>query len=78
MIQKFAEKNRREPRRLTAEALGKLETHPFPGNIRELDVILKKAFVASPRVRIGAEAVCPAPPRASIPTASSKRTNPWL
>jgi DNA-binding NtrC family response regulator len=41
------------PRRLSPEALSALESHPFPGNVRELENLLERAIVLSDREELG-------------------------
>jgi DNA-binding NtrC family response regulator len=66
LLFRFSQKNRCEPKPLAPAALQKLEAHTFPGNIRELGVILKKAFVDSPGSQIEAEAVHTGPPLSGL------------
>jgi len=66
LLFRFAQKNRCEPKPLSPAAQQKLEAHTFPGNIRELEVILKKAFVDSPGDRIEAEVVHTGPPLSGL------------
>jgi len=47
-LQRFNEEYNQK-RRISAEALAMLQTHSFPGNVRELENILKRAVVMSDR-----------------------------
>jgi DNA-binding NtrC family response regulator len=57
------------PRRLSPEALSALESHPFPGNVRELENLLERAIVLSDREELSVE---------DLPLPSSERPAPNL
>ncbi len=52
-MRKFAAEHHR-PAQLTAEAMRKLESHDFPGNVRELENMIERAFALSSSPIIGA------------------------
>ncbi len=54
-LHSFAHVNRLEPKHLTEAAQRKLETYYWFGNIRELENVLKRAFVLTPGTVIDAE-----------------------
>lgn len=44
-IRKFCEKNKREVKTISREALDLLMRHPYPGNVRELENIIERAIL---------------------------------
>ena len=44
-LRKYARRNARAARSLSEEALAKLETYPFPGNVRELENVIERAAI---------------------------------
>ncbi len=49
--------NQGKPRRLTAGALARLATHPFPGNIREMRNVIERASLLTADTEIGTEVI---------------------
>jgi two-component system, NtrC family, response regulator HydG len=47
-LSRYAQKNRRDPPTLSAEALAALVGYEWPGNIRELENVIERAVVLSP------------------------------
>jgi two-component system NtrC family response regulator len=47
-LQKYCQEHRKPPITLSPEAEGALLTHPWPGNIRELENLISRAVVLSP------------------------------
>ena len=82
LAQHFMAKLRRElgkgPGAIADDAMARLARHPWPGNIRELENVLKNAFVMAETARIhaGDLGALPAPeaPRRPAPTAARGRT----
>jgi transcriptional regulator with GAF, ATPase, and Fis domain len=61
----------REPMPLGADALREVMRHPLPGNVRQLDNLLRRAFVMAAGPQIRAVDLDLAPPRASQPPKTS-------
>ncbi len=59
------------PKRMTAEALKKIMTYAFPGNIRELRNLLERAHIMGPSEQITADEL-PVGPRDQVAPASQK------
>jgi two-component system response regulator PilR (NtrC family) len=66
ILQRIAREYECEPATLTAEAVARLKAHDFPGNVRELENILERAFTLCDAELIGEEDLqvgnVPAPP----------------
>ena len=63
----------RKPPELSREALRRLSTHPFPGNVRELQNVLTRAFVLATGPKIQAQDVDLGAARARGPRAGTRR-----
>jgi DNA-binding NtrC family response regulator len=55
ILARLAREAGREPPELTPDALRSLMSHAFPGNVRELENLLTRAFVLGSGPRIGAQ-----------------------
>jgi DNA-binding NtrC family response regulator len=62
-VAKYCEKNRLEPKRLSAKALKLLIDHPWPGNVRELENVIERAVLTSPGREIDPGTLFPEPER---------------
>jgi two-component system, NtrC family, response regulator AtoC len=52
-LRKFAEREGKKIQGLTREALGVLVSHPYPGNVRELENVIERAIVFAERDVLG-------------------------
>ena len=52
-IKTMSQENHKEPKQLTAEAIKKLQSYPWPGNARELANIMERAVVMDSGSKIG-------------------------
>lgn len=55
ILQRLAHDAEKQPPELGQDALRRLSAHPFPGNVRELENVLTRAFVLAPGSKIRAE-----------------------
>ncbi len=62
-----------EPARLSADAIARLRTHDFPGNVRELENVLERALALGSDAAIGAEDLHFEPVREDAGVARSPR-----
>jgi serine/threonine-protein kinase PknK len=69
----LARNAQRTPPELAQEALRRLSAHPFPGNVRELQNVLTRAFVLATGPKIQAEDIDLGVARARGPRAGSRR-----
>jgi DNA-binding NtrC family response regulator len=56
-IEKYGRELRKSIKRITPEALRKLETYSWPGNVRELSNVLQRAIILSPNETITPELI---------------------
>jgi len=52
ILQRIAERSGLAPTRLSETAVGALQRHPFPGNVRELENVLERALALAPGVEL--------------------------
>jgi len=69
----LARSAKRKPPELSQEALRVLSAHPFPGNVRELQNVLTRAFVLASGPKIQAHDIDLGGARARGPRAGSRR-----
>jgi len=62
LLQRLAERNASPAPALSPAALARLASHPFPGNVRELENLLERALALHPGTTLEAEAIWLAPP----------------
>jgi two-component system, NtrC family, response regulator PilR len=60
-------------RQLSREAISKLESYPFPGNVRELRNLIERAYILSPAAEIGPESF---PVTNSVPVHQERNGGP--
>jgi DNA-binding NtrC family response regulator len=73
ILERLAREAARTAPELLPEALRRLSGHPFPGNVRELENVLTRAFVLATGARIRAQDLDLGPRRAVAPRAQSRR-----
>jgi serine/threonine-protein kinase PknK len=73
ILQRLAKDAGKKPPELGQDALRRLSAHPFPGNVRELENVLTRAFVLAPGAKIRAEDLDLGARRAPTPRARSRR-----
>jgi transcriptional regulator with GAF, ATPase, and Fis domain len=73
ILQRLANEAGKKPPELGQDALRRLSAHPFPGNVRELENVLTRAFVLAPGAKIRAEDLDLGARRAPAPRARSRR-----
>ena len=73
ILQRLAQASGKKPPELGQDALRRLSTHPFPGNVRELENVLTRAFVLALGSKIRAEDLDLGARRAPAPRARSRR-----
>jgi two-component system response regulator PilR (NtrC family) len=71
ILERLAGQSGQPPARLTAEALGELQRHEFPGNIRELENILERALALTTSRDIDVQDLRLSGPLASEPPAAA-------
>jgi DNA-binding NtrC family response regulator len=70
----FARQERREPRRLTMEAVQKLMGYDWPGNVRQLEAVIQRAVILSAGPQIEADDISlPEDAEAPLPAAMCLR-----
>jgi len=57
LLEELARRTGKTARRLTPEALTRLEAHDWPGNVRELANVLERALILSPGEELGPDVV---------------------
>ncbi|HET9036967.1 MAG TPA: sigma 54-interacting transcriptional regulator [Myxococcaceae bacterium] len=57
LLEELARRTGKLARRLTAEALSRLEGHDWPGNVRELANVLERALILAPGRELGPEVI---------------------
>ena len=57
LLEELARRTGKTARRLTSEALARLEAHDWPGNVRELANVLERALILAPAEELGAEVI---------------------
>jgi len=55
ILERLAREAGKKPPALSQDALRLLSAHPFPGNVRELENVLTRAFVLAPGEKLRAE-----------------------
>jgi serine/threonine-protein kinase PknK len=73
ILQRLANDAGKNPPELGQDALRRLSAHPFPGNVRELENVLTRAFVLATGAKIRAEDLDLGARRAPAPRARSRR-----
>ena len=73
ILERLSREAGRKAPELTPDALRRLSAHPFPGNVRELENVLTRAFVLSGGARIRAEDLDLGARRAVASRAGSRR-----
>jgi len=73
ILQRLAHEAGKKPPELAQDALRRLSAHPFPGNVRELENVLTRAFVLASGAKIRAEELDLGGKRAPAPRARSRR-----
>jgi serine/threonine-protein kinase PknK len=73
ILQRLAQEAGKKPLELGQDALRRLAAHPFPGNVRELENVLTRAFVLASGPKIRAEELDLGGKRAAAPRARSRR-----
>jgi serine/threonine-protein kinase PknK len=73
ILQRLAHDAGKKPPELGQDALRRLSAHPFPGNVRELENVLTRAFVLASGSKIRAEDLDLGARRAPAPRARSRR-----
>ena len=73
ILQRLAHEAGKRPPELGQDALRRLSAHPFPGNVRELENVLTRAFVLAAGPKIRAEELDLGGKRAPAPRARSRR-----
>jgi DNA-binding NtrC family response regulator len=73
ILERLAHDAKKAPPSLGQDALRRLSAHPFPGNVRELENVLTRAFVLAPGAKIRAEDLDLGPRRAPAVRARSRR-----
>jgi serine/threonine-protein kinase PknK len=73
ILQRLAQGSGKKPPELGQDALRRLSAHPFPGNVRELENVLTRAFVLASGAKIRAEDLDLGGRRAPAPRARSRR-----
>jgi DNA-binding NtrC family response regulator len=66
-LQKYAEANGSPAEVFAPEAMARLLTHFWPGNIRELENVIQRAVILCPSREIGPELIQPEPSRTAAP-----------
>ncbi|GIW79949.1 MAG: sigma-54-dependent Fis family transcriptional regulator [Gemmatales bacterium] len=66
-VERYSEENRREPPRLTADALRALREYNWPGNVRELENYIERAIVLHSEDELTAEMILPPPEERACP-----------
>ena len=57
LLGELARRTGKTARRLTPEALARLEAHDWPGNVRELANVLERALILAPGEELGSEVI---------------------
>ncbi|HZJ55583.1 MAG TPA: sigma 54-interacting transcriptional regulator [Myxococcaceae bacterium] len=57
LLEQLARRTGKPARRLTPEALSRLEAHDWPGNVRELANVLERALILAPGQELGPEVI---------------------
>ncbi len=57
LLEELARRTRKTARRLTPEALARLEAHDWPGNVRELANVLERALILAPGEELGPDVI---------------------
>jgi transcriptional regulator with GAF, ATPase, and Fis domain len=57
LLEELARRTGKPARRLTPEALARLEAHEWPGNVRELANVLERALILAPGEKLGPEVI---------------------
>jgi serine/threonine-protein kinase PknK len=73
ILQRLGHDAGKKPAELGQDALRRLSAHAFPGNVRELENVLTRAFVLAPGAKIRAEDLDLGGKRAPAPRARSRR-----
>jgi serine/threonine-protein kinase PknK len=73
ILQRLAHDAGKQPPELGQDALRRLSAHAFPGNVRELENVLTRAFVLAPGAKIRAEDLDLGVRRVPAPRARSRR-----
>ncbi|HEX2874297.1 MAG TPA: sigma 54-interacting transcriptional regulator [Polyangiaceae bacterium] len=73
ILQRLGQDAGKQPPQLGQDALRRLSAHPFPGNVRELENVLTRAFVLAPGSKLRAEDLDLGGRRAPAPRARSRR-----
>jgi serine/threonine-protein kinase PknK len=73
ILERLAREAGKKPPELGQDALRRLAAHPFPGNVRELENVLTRAFVLASGAKIRAEDLDLGQRRAPAPRARSRR-----
>jgi transcriptional regulator with GAF, ATPase, and Fis domain len=73
ILQRLGQDAGKKPPELGQDALRRLSAHPFPGNVRELENVLTRAFVLAPGSKLRAEDLDLGGRRAPAPRARSRR-----
>lgn len=73
ILQRLSQDSGKKPPELGQDALRRLSAHPFPGNVRELENVLTRAFVLAPGSKLRAEDLDLGGRRAPAPRARSRR-----
>ena len=57
LLEELARRTGKTARRLTPEAVARLEAHDWPGNVRELANVLERALILAPGEELGPEVI---------------------